>query len=304
MSKIEIGLVGAGPIAIEYTKILKKFNKQVNLSCVITRSKKNYLNIKKIFPKIKKVDRIEELYRKYKPKIVIVATNELVILNIYKKILKFNWVVLFEKPLGLNYFEAKKIISKIPNRIIKKTFIAYNRRNYESVLKLKKIVQNKKKPISLIVNDQQSPEGLKLLGYHKKIIKNLHYVNSIHLIDLILYICRGKIISLKRIFKNKNFVFCKIIFSSGDYVFYFSKWDISGRMSISMNLEKKNILVKPIEKINGKDYVKISNKKFKPGFYNQVNNLIYYFKKKKIRNLTTIDEGMKSVELVKRIYEI
>ena len=239
MSKVEIGLVGAGPIAIEYAKVLNQFNKQVNLSCVVTRSKENHLKIKRIFPKIKKVDTVEILYKKYRPKIVIVAINELAILKIYKKILRFNWVILFEKPLGLNYFEAKKIISNIPRHIIKKTFIAYNRRNYESILKIKKIVKNKKKPISLVINDQQSPNDLTLLGYHKKIIKNLNYVNSIHLIDLILYICRGEIIKIKKIFRNKYFIFCKIFFNSGDYVFYYSKWNIPGRMSISINLEKK-----------------------------------------------------------------
>ena len=175
--------------------------------------------------------------------------------------------------------------------------------NYKKYsLKLLRVCQ--KKPISLVINDQQSPNDLTLLGYHKKIIKNLNYVNSIHLIDLILYICRGEIIKIKKIFRNKYFIFCKIFFNSGDYVFYYSKWNIPGRMSISINLEKKNVLVKPIEKINGKDYEKTINKKFKPGFYNQVNNLIDYYKTKKNRNLATIDEGMKSVELVKRIYEI
>ena len=304
MDKIEIGLIGAGPIALEYAKVLKKFSKKTHVSSVLTKSKKNYYRIKKILPNIEKIDTIEKLYIKYKPKLVIVAVNELAILNVYKKILKFDWVIFFEKPLGLNYFEAKKIVSKLSNNVIKKTFVAYNRRNFESILKIKKIVKNFKKPISLIVNDQQSPKALKLLGYHKKIIQNLNYVNSIHLIDLILFISRGQIINIKKIFKDKNFVLCKILFTSGDYVIYFSRWDIPGRMSLSLNLKKKNILIKPIEKINGKDYVKINHRKFKPGFYNQINNLIYFINKKKIKNLTTIKEAMKSVELVKKIYEI
>ena len=108
MDKIEIGLIGAGPIALEYAKVLKKFRKKIHVSSVVTKSKKNYSRIKKILPNIEKIDTIEKLYIKYKPKLVIVAVNELAILNVYKKILKFDWVIFFEKPLGLNYFEAKK----------------------------------------------------------------------------------------------------------------------------------------------------------------------------------------------------
>ena len=112
-----------------------------------------------------------------------------------KKILKFPWVCLAEKPLGLNSREIKQIfkLSRIKKR---KILSILNRRFYLSTTRLKKIVDNfsSKRKLKIIdcQNRQRFEEGAKKIGIKKsaKSIKYLMYSNSVHLIDYINLFCR------------------------------------------------------------------------------------------------------------------
>ena len=304
MKKIDLALIGAGPIGLEYVKVLKKFSNNINLKCVLTKSNIRFKKIKKFFPNISRETSIKKIYNKFKPQLVIVAVNEIAIFKTYKEVLKYDWVSFLEKPFGLNLKEAQKIKKVLKIKNYSSTFVAYNRRNYNSVLLLKKKINKFRNSKNFFVIDNQSPKKLKKLGIHNNVIKNLHYVNSIHLIDLILFLTEGKIISISKIYKDKHFVFTRINFSSGDNVIYFCKWDLDGRMSLNVNFENQFLKLKPIEKLIGHKKKNLNKSKLKEGFYNQIRNLILYINGKKKVNLVNINEAMKSMSLINRIYGI
>ena len=71
-------------------------------------------------------------------------------------------------------------------------------------------------------------------------------------------------------------------------------------MSLSINFENQFLKLKPIEKLIGHKK-KLNKSKLKEGFYNQIRNLILYINGKKV-NLVNINEAMKSIKLINRIY--
>ena len=104
--KIKICIIGAGYMAQEYLKVLKKINR-FDIVGIVGRSESN---IKKILD-IKKVSifkDINEMYNKTRANAVICAVNEIYTFKILSELSKYNWKILCEKPLGINYIESKK----------------------------------------------------------------------------------------------------------------------------------------------------------------------------------------------------
>ena len=92
MKKIDLALIGAGPIGLEYVKVLRKFSNNINLKCVLTKSNIRFKKIKKFFPNISRETSIKKIYNKFKPQLVIVAINEIAIFKTYKEVLKYDWL--------------------------------------------------------------------------------------------------------------------------------------------------------------------------------------------------------------------
>ena len=78
------------------------------------------------------------MYNKTRANAVICAVNEIYTFKILSELSKYNWKILYEKPLGINYIVSK--ISKIRNN--KNIFLALNRRYYSSTILLKRFLKN------------------------------------------------------------------------------------------------------------------------------------------------------------------
>ena len=252
---------------------------------------------------------LEKAHKKLKPDLVIVATS---IINTYKiclKLINFNSVIFVEKPLGFKYAETKKLVNLI-NIKKRKVFVALNRRNYNSTRKLQKSISKKVGQRVVIVNDQTILNKLNK-NFPSKIIKNYMYANSIHLIDYFSIFCRGKLKNIQTFNKfNKEpfFVSSKLHFSSGDLGIYSGVYDRESPWYVSVFVDEKTYVFKPLEKISSstklfKKKIKFSNDdKFKPGFKLQAKEVLNFFKKNPY-NLVDHKEYFKSVELIKKIYK-
>ena len=98
--KIKICIIGAGYMAQEYLKVLK-----INRFDIVGIVGRSESNIKKILD-IKKVSifkDINEMYNKTRANAVICAVNEIYTFKILSELSKYNWKILCEKPLGINY---------------------------------------------------------------------------------------------------------------------------------------------------------------------------------------------------------
>lgn len=314
MNKIKIGFIGTGYMANEYAKVFKKIKKpRIKLVGAINKSGLNidkFLNLYKIRQKFKTID---ELIINTRPDLLVVAVNELSMLTVMKTISKYPCVALIEKPLGINFEENKKILNLRKNENFH-AFLGMNRRKYSSVISAQKLLKLDSSRRIITINDQENT--LKAIdgGQPQKVVKNWMYANSIHMIDFCKIFGRGRLKKIIKIseknFLKQNFLSRKIIFSSGDVIYYNCLWNRPGPWSLSISTKKFYIELKPIEKLR---YISSHNriwqelpiskedKIFKPGLYLQIKELINFIKSKK-SNLENIKKSSDLMKLIKDIY--
>ena len=241
---------------------------------------------------------------------VIVVVSPDANFKIIRDCLKYPWTIFTEKPLGLNYVQAKNLI-RLSLKKKRKLFIALNRRNFISTKKLVEIIDKKKNiKRNLEILDQQSPSKI---YFTKKVINNWQFANSIHLIDYISLICRGKVSSHKKklieLNSKQKVLECVMKFSSGDTCKYRALWFLPGKWQVKVRLDKLIYTLKPLERLKVSEFNKSNfsdlklnyslDNKFKPGFFSQAKNLINDNKK---NNLVDNSKYIKTNNLIKLIY--
>ena len=149
---------------------------------------------------------------------------------------------------------------------------------------------NKKKRV-LEVYDCQNERFFEKRKFHQDVRKNLMYANSIHLIDYFNIFCRGTISRInvvKEKFKNVNFLFAILKFSSGDIGYYTCDLNYLTNWKVRLGLDHETWTFSPLETVLYKN-IKNNNNKFtefktiyKDGFYNQINEFEKLLNGKKI----------------------
>ena len=309
--KLKICFIGGGPTIENHIQSFTKI-RNVELTAIFNRTRSKSIKLSKKY-NIKFIsDNVEDLYFKFKADAVIVAVSIDVTKKICEQIFKFNWVCLLEKPLGYNFRESKKIF-EIYKKGLAHAFVALNRRNYNSILYVKNAIKKISGSRIIEINDQQNFPQKKKISL--KVKKNWFYANSIHMIDLITFFTRGKMLKIvklsKFLLKRKNYFICKIYFSSGDMVLYKCAWNLPGEWSLKVINLKKKFTLSPLNEIfyqdiNSKKMIKLNlnfkKNTFKDGFRNQALELIKFLNKKK-HNLATINDSLKTMKLIKNIYK-
>ena len=319
LKKIKVSFIGAGNMTNEHISVFKK-NKNFEIKGIFSRSNKNLIKTIQKHKNLKKYNSINELYKKTKSDLVVVAVNEEQCKKIIKNVINFPWVCLAEKPLGINFKEIN-YINNLVNKKKATIFISLNRRFYKSTILVKKIVKkfkNKKRTLKIVdsQNRDKTKQDAKKLGIKKsnQSVKYLMYSNSVHLIDYISIFCRGDVIKIKlknkwNIHSPKNFV-AEIIFSSGDKARYFGYWEKFKKWEVKIFFDKYRLKIKPLEKLLSSKYFSITNNvgyqndiKYKPGLFLQSKEIVNFFSRKK-NQLVTLNEYMKTVNLIKKIYNV
>jgi hypothetical protein len=299
-------------MASKYISVIKSYE-ELSISGVFSRSSINLNKIKTKFGvPVFNYKYFRKYYKDRRPDAVIICVSEQNTFKVLKNIFSFRTIILCEKPIGINYLESTKIL-KLLNKSYADAYVSLNRRYYQSTLKLLKILKNCKKKRIVEATDQQDQQMMLSLGKNKKVVNNLMYANSVHIIDYAKIICRGSVkkitnskISYK---KNKYIVLSEITFSSGDKFLYKGYWNIPQRWSVKIFLNKNILLLKPLERLVKKKLKKSYiykldkvDKLYKPGLKILINQLI-----KRIRNkknlLISFKKHMQTIDLIKRIYE-
>ncbi len=313
--KINVGVLGSGNMARAHIKVFKNI-KEFEIVGVVGRGKKNITKTKKEFSKLIFFKSLKELFNNVKIDLLVICINEDVIIKKYKEVLKYKCIFLFEKPLGINYLETKKILNYC-NVMKKNVFVSLNRRFYSSTLLALKLFKKIKvnEPKTIFINDSQDIPRIIKLGLSKRLSENLMYTNSIHLIDYINIFIKEKIVSVENILKFKKNkpkdVLSYIEFSSNSRVIYKANWSENERWLINIFSKRLNLYFKPLEKlqiyfpknIKLKKNYDFFDKKYKPGLYNQATEILKFFQNKE-HDLVGIKDYFKSVKIVKKIYNI
>lgn len=307
-----VTIIGSGNMAGEYVRVIQNIG-NFKINGIVTRKVSSYKKLaQKINYKVKRL-KISDLTQ-IRSDLIIVAISEENIFKILKQISNVKSIILCEKPIGLNYSEFSKILKlfEIKNT---KLFVALNRRYYQSMNMLKKLIEiNSIGRINIV--DQQDQNLMKKNGKNEKVIKYLMYANSVHLIDLINFFSLNssyKILKKKIIRSSKTKIIeCEI--KTHRIIFkYKCYWNIKKRWEIKAFGRNKIYRLKPTEKIfvsknnSKKKYNEIEiskiDQKFKPGIYFLMKDILKYLKNRKLNNLITIQNHKPTVKLINDIYE-
>jgi predicted dehydrogenase len=312
-NNIRIVIVGAGNIAEEHIKAFSAQN-SCDIVGIFSRTKSKAVRIADKYKISNVADSIQGL-AELSPDAVVIAVSVESTEAICLQAIKYPWIILVEKPVGLNYHSANLILEN-SIKFKSKLFVALNRRHYSSTLNAINILSCDSNNRFVTVNDQEDPILQIKSGMAPDLVKNLMYTNSIHLIDYFSIFCRGQIekIDIAESWNRgeSNIVTANIKFDSGDRGLYVALWDMPAPWSVSVVTKSINILMKPLEHIYIQEYGSRTNEKieisqydlsFKPGFFVQAQNLIKAVKGEK-HNLASMKEVIKTMKLIKDLYEI
>lgn len=264
----KICVVGGGKISLEYSKILSLLGVDHQ---IVSRS----LN-----PQISNF--IRDDVRNLSPKILsnfdgyIICVQPQNNYELTKFILeKTNSPILVEKPLALNYLDHKALKDRF-DRI----YVALNRRKFESTIKVKKLIRkaNVTKLLVEVTEIESRIQG------PKEVINHWPLANTIHLIDVALYISGiySKLNShlnwenLKGITRGKISTpdeLCQLLF-----VDFFPN---TGNWGIEVITERERFILRPLEELKIQlaqtirpKLVELDEQKFKHGFFKNVCDFI------------------------------
>lgn len=300
-------LIGAGPMAIDYAKVLIDMKvpfvtvgnteksagefKEKTGQDVILGGIKNYLkDVAEIFPK------------------AINAAPEHLLGEITIDLIKAGYKdILVEKPGGKNYDDVKKV-AEIAKENNAKVYVGYNRRFFASVEKAKEIIKEDGGVTSFYF---EFTEWSHIIGTLKKgegVLEEWFLHNSSHIIDLAFYL-GGKPKDFSAYASGSlNWHPAGSVFTgagitqSGALFSYNANWEAPGRWVVEILTKKHRLLFKPIEKLQiqkigsvAVEFLEIddkADKDFKPGLHLQVKNYLAG----NYKNISDINEQLANIE--------
>jgi len=305
-------LIGAGRMALEYSKVLNALNIKF---IVIGRSKKSV----KRFNLLTKKDVYEgglSQFLKQKPHIpnkVINCVNVEELKSTSIELLNYGVKnILLEKPGGCDIGEIKKL-QKLAKKRRANIKIAFNRRFFASVIKLKEFIKLDGGVISFNFDFTERTDLIKKENRNTKVLKNWFLANSTHVVDLAFYLggqpstitsYTSDLIKWNKspsIFSGSGKTKAGCLFS------YHANWQSGGRWSVEILTSRGKYILRPLEKLFLQKRgtfeireIKLNKKlenNFKPGFYLQTKLFI----KKTTSSLLSLDEYIKHLNFYKKI---
>ncbi|PPR48334.1 MAG: 4-carboxy-2-hydroxymuconate-6-semialdehyde dehydrogenase [Alphaproteobacteria bacterium MarineAlpha5_Bin8] len=311
MSDLKIALIGAGYIAKKHLEVIKNI-KGMKVIAITSRTKKKAeklskeFNIKYIFNDYKK------LINTIKPDGIMILVSSEEIFTLTQKIIPFNIPIFIEKPLGLNLKETKKL-NRLAIKHRLKSIVGFNRRHYSNFETGLNIIKKKGKLLGITIEGHERFWKIENI-ISKKNKNSWLYSNSSHVIDLFRYFA-GEISSINSysgsLSKKRLDQFSSIIkFKSGTIGNYIANWYSPSGWSIKLHGEKVLVVFKPLEKgywvdSNFKKHnIKMSqvDKKYKPGFYNQMQSFKKMLLTKKLHwPSQSIQDTLKTYTIIDQI---
>ena len=252
----EIIIVGSGPMAIDYAKILLDQNIEFS---VVGRGKESALKFENETGKKPYLGGMHE-YLKGKSfslnTYVIIATGTEVLMSTLLLVLGAGaFKVLIEKPAAISIDELIDNEEKLAP-YFDKVFIAYNRRFYSSVIEAKRMIEEDGGLQTMHFEFTEWAHKIEPLTKAAGVKENWFFANSTHVVDLAFYLA-GKPLQWQGYSKagkikwhsKTNFTGAGIT-ENGVLFSYMSNWESAGRWAIELLTDKRRIYLKPIEGIS------------------------------------------------------
>ena len=283
-------LIGTGPMAIEYSKVLLAMNKKFIVVGRGSKSASLFEQKTGIIPELGGLDLYLKEKKLNKNTLAIIATGTEILMSIIHQLLKSGVEkILVEKPAAISIDELldNETVLKPYNDLI---FIAYNRRFYASVIEAERLIMEDGGLQSMHFEFTEWAHTIEPLQKAEGVKENWFFANSTHVVDLAFYLA-GKPINMKSFSKSgklkwhskTNFVGAGET-NKGVLFSYISNWESAGRWGIELLTQNRRIYLKPMEDIHVQMKGSISvikhevdlslDDKFKAGLYLQVEEFI------------------------------
>lgn len=287
--KEKLWLIGAGPMAVEYAKVLN--NLEVSY-LTIGRSMNNALSFKeKTGCEVISGGLSNFLDQKPGiPEYAIVATGVEALAETGMELIQAGVKnILCEKPGGINSMEIDKL-SDYAKEKKANVLLAYNRRFYSSVEKALEIIQQDGGVSSFHFEFTEWSHVIEPLVKGKGVKENWFLANSTHVADLAFFL-GGKPKEIKcftsgslRWHPSASVFAGAGVSESGALFSYQANWDAPGRWAVEILTKNHRLYLKPLEKLQIQkkgsvqlEFVDIDDRldiEFKPGLYRQTKEFL------------------------------
>jgi predicted dehydrogenase len=280
-----IWLIGAGPMAMEYARVL---NAQGLPFVCVTRSESSATKYRSITGGNTHSGGLQKflLSKPMSPRHAIVATGIESLASVTELLLRYGAKsILVEKPAGITILQVENIqkLVEINNANV---FVAYNRRFYESVITAQKMIEEDGGVTSLTYEITEWSHIIDKLDIDESIKRNWFIANTSHVIDLAFYL-GGKPEKLASFtegntnWHNRSAIFAGAgITDVGALFSYTGNWNAPGRWSLDVLTSKRRYIFRPLEKLQIQKIGEVENVmvpidneldvNFKPGVFLQV----------------------------------
>lgn len=308
---MNVVLIGAGPMGIEYTKVLKAMNLPIT---VIGRREKSVSN----FRELTDINAISGGYENYfnnNPSSfthAIIAVGEKNLGEAARFAIQAGIPnVLVEKPGGIDAHDIHLVAehAKAHNAHV---FIGYNRRWYASVEKVKSIIKEDGGLLSFNFEFTEWGHVIGKLEKEEGVKENWFLANSSHVIDLAFHI--GGLPTSLNAYTTGSLAWHPQaaiyagagISETGALFSYQANWQAPGRWALEFLTKHHRLYLKPMEKLSIQKIGSVALEEvrlddaldydFKPGLFKQVDAFIHH-----PENLPTIDEQLKVLPWYEKI---
>jgi len=283
--KISALLIGAGPMAVEYAKVLTAMEIPTIIVGRGIESAQKFEERTGLNAYTGGINKWLKENNRY-PNYAIVAVSGTELGNVTRSLLKNGFKkILLEKPGGLDYEDIKSL-SKHVERYKADVLLGYNRHFYSSVLKSQELIKNDGGVSSFYFEFTEWSHVIEKLEKDKEIKTHWLLHNSTHVIDLAFYL--GGLPEKINCYKSGRLEWHPdgAIFTgagstkNGALFAYHSNWDAPGRWGLEILTKNYRLIFKPLEKLKIQkkgsttiEEVKIDDEldvKFKPGLYREV----------------------------------
>lgn len=278
-------LVGSGPMAVEYNKVLNSLGVEYTVVCRKESSANNFYEKSGLMPLIGGVESLDKKSL-INYDFAIVATEVDNLASVSKYLFE-NGVerILIEKPAGLSVSEIKGL-NEAATKSSSKGYVAYNRRFYASVQLAKKIIYEDGGILSAFFEFTERSYLIKDSNKTIATKQNWLVANSSHVIDMFISLCGipKDICSFKAGFldwHNNSSIFTGAgITNKGIPFSYHANWESAGGWGLEVFTKKRKLIFRPLERLKQLelgvaelaelDYDYSFDISFKPGLFKMV----------------------------------
>ena len=308
----KVSFVGAGYMTSEHLNVFADIS-DVKLEGIYSRTRSKSEALAQKFDLSAVCDSISDLYHKTKADLLVISVPELAVREVCLEAFKYPWTCLIEKPAGYNLEDAE-IIHTAAKKSNSNAYVALNRRHYSATINVLKDMSTINQARLIHVYDQENPKAALAAGQPELVVENWMYANSIHMIDYLSFLGRGKSVNVENVIpwnpQKPEFVLSKISYDSGDIGIYEAVWNAPGPWAVVVSTQQKRWEIRPLEQASVQFYgsrkqepfeVHPWDKNFKPGLRLQAQQAIKAVKGVE-HTLPTLDDAMESMKLVKEFY--